>query len=132
MRFFILATVLLLAGCTTITGNRKFESRYDEIQKGVSTRQQVTDLLGSPTQVIHPDEKSTVLIYEERKDSVENYFVGKRKVDTQRLSVFINGNDVVTDYKLDSISDDYVATGGGGSTYNTYQQSTGNTNAYHY
>ena len=124
MRFLIMVTICFLAGCATITGNRNFDARYDQIQKGISTRQEVLNLLGSPTQVAHPDQLQTVLIYEKRKIYTEFGFPCKQKVDTTRLSVFINEKDVVTDYKVDTMSDDYLPqSGGGGTTYNSYQPS---------
>lgn len=138
MRPLVMVLVLLTAGCATITGNRVFESRYGQIQKGVSTIQDVVALLGNPNQVIHQDAKFTELIYEKRKTYTKNWFLGKRKIDTQRLTVFFNADDVVSDYKMDSMTDDYVVEGGGGGVYNSYQptqpnySNSFNTGAYHY
>ncbi len=123
MRFLIMAIVLLAAGCTTITGNRTFENHYDQIQKGTSTRQDVIALLGNPNQVTHPDQTHTVLIYEKRKTSHDGWFPMRMKVETERLSVFIDENDVVSEYKMDTTTDDYLPQGGGSTYTAPYQAS---------
>jgi len=95
--------MFLATGCATIIGNRKFESLHDQIQKGTTTRTEVINLLGKPNDVEHPDEEHRVLIYDKYKIYKEHWY-SRAICDHQQMTVFIDSNDVVTEYKIDSMA----------------------------
>ena len=115
--FYLFVFVALMSGCATMKGNKKFESRYNQIQKGVTTRADVISLLGKPLRIDHPDEGHTILIYEKYKIYGEHWYSIFKKIDTDRLSVFIGSDDIVSEYKVDYMTGDYEPAVTAGSTF---------------
>ena len=110
-----------LSGCTSTvtTGNKIFLQHYQGIQKGITTKAEVLQMLGKPREIMRPKPPEEVLIYERRKNSAKYGFMAFSShcyLDTERLSIYVNEKGVVRDYTLDSLSEE-IGCCGGGSTY---------------
>mgnify|MGYP001191844563 CR=1 FL=1 len=121
MRIKALIVVMLillgLSGCTTVTGNKVFLKHYQGLQKGVTPKAEVLQLLGKPGEVLRPQPAEEVLVYEQRKNRTRiSFFHNDCFLDTERLSVYLNEEGVVRDYALDSLSEE-IGCPSGGSTY---------------
>ena len=110
-----LLLVSLLTGCAQYQNNRGVEVSWQDsslatLQKGQTTRKQVLELLGPPSQVISLGDES-VLYYLFEKSRGEGLILivyNRMKVDTQydRAIFFFDDNDVLTDYSTHIVADD--------------------------
>ena len=106
---------VLLAGCAHYTDKRGVEVTWQpeavvQLEKGKSTRNDVLNLLGPPSQVISLKE-GTVLYYLYEKSKGEGYILivynrFDRTTDFDRAVFFFDSNDVLTEYSTRIKSDD--------------------------
>ena len=101
---FLLATALLITGCASV-GHKLDESKVDQIKKGVTTRDQVVQLVGSPNQITRDGFGRVIFqyIYSRATTKASTFipivgaFAGGANVQTQMLMVTFDTNNVVSD-----------------------------------
>lgn len=101
------AVVVLFAGCAQYTDKRGVEVTWqpqaiEQLTKGKSTRKDVLDLLGPPSQVISLGDE-TVLYYLYEKSAGQGYILivynrFDRGTEYDRAVFFFDSNDVLTEY----------------------------------
>jgi outer membrane protein assembly factor BamE (lipoprotein component of BamABCDE complex) len=97
----------LLTGCVEYQSKRGVEvtwqpSATDQLVKGSSTRKDVLDMLGPPSQVISLEDETVLYYLFERSqgDGVILIVYNRVKIDTRydRAIFFFDGQDVLTDF----------------------------------
>ena len=113
MRAKVLSLLVIFLCASLVTGCVRFKSKrgvevawqgqvVEELKRGSSTRRDVLDILGPPSQVISLDEE-TVLYYLFEKAEGEGVILilyNTIKIDTRydRAIFFFDENDVLTDF----------------------------------
>jgi outer membrane protein assembly factor BamE (lipoprotein component of BamABCDE complex) len=113
MRAIILPLLVIVICASVVTGCVRFKSKrgvevawqgqvVEELKRGSSTRRDVLDILGPPSQVISLDEE-TVLYYLFEKAEGEGVILivyNSIEIDTRydRAIFFFDENDVLTDF----------------------------------
>jgi outer membrane protein assembly factor BamE (lipoprotein component of BamABCDE complex) len=84
----------LLTGCVTTLGHQIDQSAYSQIHKGVSTKEDVVELLGSPNQEVENEDGTSTFIYSFTKVSSGIYGIGSG-VDTQSATIKFDSKGIV-------------------------------------
>ena len=84
----------LITGCATTLGHEIDLSAYQQIQKGVTTKDDVVNLLGSPNQDVENEDGTETFVYTFTKVSNGIYGIGAG-VDTQSATVRFNSRGIV-------------------------------------
>lgn len=100
-----LAAALLFTGCVT-SGRKIDQTKVDQIQKGVTTRDEVKKLLGAPDQIIRDANGNTTFQYHyvratakgESFIPVIGAFMGGANVQTQFFTVRFGEDNKVADF----------------------------------
>jgi outer membrane protein assembly factor BamE (lipoprotein component of BamABCDE complex) len=100
----LLLSAVFLTGCATV-GRKLDQSAVDQIKKGVTTRDQVIQLIGSPDQVTRTGDGLTTFQYMYSRASakavnfvpVVNAFAGGVNVQNQMVMVTFGSDGVVSD-----------------------------------
>jgi outer membrane protein assembly factor BamE (lipoprotein component of BamABCDE complex) len=100
----ILTAAVLLCGCASV-GHKLDESKIDQIKKGVTTRDQVVQLVGSPDQITRDGFGRVTFqyIYSRATTKASTFipivgaFAGGANVQSQMLMVTFDTNNVVSD-----------------------------------
>lgn len=83
-----------ISGCTTTLGHQIDQSSYQQIRKGVSTKDDVMELLGKPNQEIENENGTSIFVYTFTKYSHGIYGLGAG-VDTQSVTIKFNSKGIV-------------------------------------
>jgi outer membrane protein assembly factor BamE (lipoprotein component of BamABCDE complex) len=100
----IIALAVLLCGCASV-GRKLDESKVDQIKKGVTTRDQVVQLVGSPDQITRDGFGRVMFqyIYSRATTKPSTFipivgaFTGGADVQSQMLMVTFDTNNAVSD-----------------------------------
>ena len=95
---------LLVCGCASI-GHKLDESKVEQIKKGITTRDQVLQLVGSPDQITRDGNGNVTFqyIYSRATTKASTFipvvgaFAGGANIQTQMLMVTFGTNNVVSD-----------------------------------
>lgn len=90
----LFSLAIFVTGCVTTLGHEVDMSAFAQIKKGVSTKEDVADLLGSPNQDIENEDGSETFVYTFSKVSHGIYGLGAG-VDTQQATVKFNAKGIV-------------------------------------
>ena len=104
----LLSLILLvawLAGCVSI-GRKIDQAAADSIKKGITTRQDVVNMLGSPELITRSSNGDTIFIYNYTRATAKpatfipyiGPFVGGANIQHQMTSVTFGANGVVKDF----------------------------------
>lgn len=104
-----LAVILAVAGCVS-SGRRLDTDRVSQIRKGVTTRQEVLQLLGSPDQQTSDGDGNVTMVWQFTKATakatnfipVVNLFAGGADVQNQSVLVITGPNGIVRDFQYSS------------------------------
>jgi len=94
LTLFLAFAGALITGCATTLGHEIDQSSYQQIKKGVSTKADVIDLLGSPNDEIENEDGSSTFVYTFTKYSHGIYGLGAG-VDTQSARIRFNSKGIV-------------------------------------
>ncbi|MBI5587250.1 MAG: hypothetical protein HY889_02665 [Deltaproteobacteria bacterium] len=108
-RIFLLTAFVLLAGCTTVVrtqGVKIDREKVINIKTGETTRQDVLNTFGAPTDIVHENnEEKLIYVFKEKKvpgylgGMVESEVQSKEAVTTLEL---VLRNDIVYSYRFKS------------------------------
>ncbi len=98
---------LFLAGCATV-GKPIEQSKIQQIKEGITTKQEVIQLLGKPFMVNLTSDGKSILMYQYVKVKnkatnfvpVVNIFAGGMDMNQQILQILLDKNDIVEKYIL--------------------------------
>lgn len=101
----ILATIVLVNGCVS-TGRKIDQSAADSIKKGVTTREQVGQLLGSPELITKNSNGDTIYVYQYMRATPKastfipyiGPFVGGANVQQQMTRITFGPDNIVKDF----------------------------------
>jgi len=104
-RICLLALVAMIGGCATV-GTKISMDKIQQIEKGVTTKQGVIDLLGKPCMVSLSAEGKTIRMYHYVKATnkvssfiaVVNLMAGGMDMNQQIVQVLLDENDIVEKY----------------------------------
>ncbi len=119
LRRFILCSLIfsfassLITGCVTTLGHQIDQSAYSQIKKGVSTKEDVVELLGSPNQELENEDGTSSFIYSFTKVSSGIYGIGSG-VDTQSATIKFNSKGIVISKSKQIGDTGGTGVGGGG------------------
>lgn len=108
----IAMSAMILTGCapTFFYGHTLLRSSIDEIKKGQTTKQEIIALFRNPKESQHlPDDKE-ILIYESNRERQKSTFSPIIIRDTKRLTITLNSEGIVEDYKIDELTSEYIST----------------------
>jgi len=103
------ATVVLLGGCARFDSRRGVEVAWSDsavagLQRGESTRAEVLDLLGPPSQVIALEDETALYYLLERERGRALLLLVFNRLELQanydRAIFFFDANDVLTDFSV--------------------------------
>ena len=102
----LLLTVLLITSCGTTMGKRIDNTKISEIKKGITTKTEITNLLGQPENITNRSDGTTYFIYSfgSVKHSALTYvpvvglFAHKTAVETENLMITFDDNNIVKNY----------------------------------
>jgi outer membrane protein assembly factor BamE (lipoprotein component of BamABCDE complex) len=117
-----------LAGCASCYGTRVTDEQAKQIQKGVTTKQDITKLFSKPAEVIHQDNGEEIMVYESKSTKRKCFWSGVMITDTKRLTITFDANGVVKNYKIDELSKEELypgATTNSPPSPTRYQNATG-------
>lgn len=110
---FFIPAASFITGCTTTLGHQIDQSAYQQIEKGVSTKEDVTNLLGSPNQETENEDGTSSFIYTFTKVSHGIYGLGAG-VDTQSATIRFNSKGIVIAKSKQNGDTGGTGMGGGG------------------
>lgn len=108
MRYLILAAAIaILAGCGTTSGTRIESSDLSSIQKGRSTKSEMIQKYGEPTETsVDSTGKETLFWYHTRSKTdaktfipIAGAFLGGGSSESTSLKVFLDKRGIVQDYE---------------------------------
>lgn len=105
----LLLSVLLVAGCATV-GNKVDTSKVSQIKEGVTTEQEVIQILGTPYMKTLSSDGKTIMLYQYTKVKnrasnfipVVNLFTGGMDMQQQMLTVLIGKDGKVEKYTMNA------------------------------
>jgi len=100
-------------GCVSTLGHQIDQSAYSQIRKGVTTKEDVVELLGSPNQEVENEDGTSTFIYSFTKVSSGIYGIGAG-VDTQSATVKFNSKGIVISKSKQIGDTGGTGVGGGG------------------
>jgi len=113
-RLFVVAFIGgSITGCVTTLGHQIDQSAYSQIHKGVSTKEDVVELLGSPNQEVENEDGTSTFIYSFTKVSSGIYGIGSG-VDTQSATIKFNSKGIVISKSKQIGDTGGTGVGGGG------------------
>jgi outer membrane protein assembly factor BamE (lipoprotein component of BamABCDE complex) len=83
-----------IGGCVSTLGRQIDQSGYSQIKKGVSTKEDVVELLGSPNNEIENDDGTSTFMYQYTKVSSGIYGIGAG-MDSQSATIKFNSKGIV-------------------------------------
>jgi outer membrane protein assembly factor BamE (lipoprotein component of BamABCDE complex) len=96
-----LTAVLFLAGCATLRGTRELVAKTEQLQKGVSTKEDVRRILGKPIHVSHNEDGSAIYVYELVLGRTK-FFHGPVS-EVTRARVILDPQGILRDYTIDEL-----------------------------
>ncbi len=107
MKVFLILIILFCSGCASY-GTEIRQTSVDKIQRGVTTKQEIIDVFGTPDGAYFDSNNRSVLYYNagKIKQSGWNFvpFVGlfhsEVNMKTQMLTIVLNKNNVVEEYSF--------------------------------
>ena len=103
--FILLMVLFAAAGCATV-GTKIDLEKVKQIEKGVTSKQEVIDLLGKPSMVRLTSDGKTIMMYRYVKATnkatnfipVVNVLAGGMEMSQQIVQVLLDENDIVEKY----------------------------------
>lgn len=106
----LLCITMALAGCAVQQGTKVESADISFIKKGQTTKTEVVQKLGQPTSVLRDSAGKETLVWDFYKHTTDaksfipiaGLFVGSTKMEGSTFTVFLNKENLVTDYQISS------------------------------